>query len=452
MNLLGALFTALPFVVALLLGLLLPLLGLLLYRHFKAGLWFLVLVFLGDALFIGRLRINLGINLYANDFFFLLLGTVAAARWLWAADMPRRHGSWLAFVAIFVFSLISGLVAHGTAAGVQARDGFYSVVAASYFMSYAVDERRIAQLFDALVVVAGVLLLLCAYRWSTTYLPLPELLPPGGRWSADNPMRVIPSHEALLLAQVLVLGLFFSPSSRGTRWARLLLPLLLAVVVLLQHRSVWLAGLIGIVVALVLGRPMQRSRGVQLAALVIVASLSALPLMLSDRLAGVTQEVGRSAATALAGSGTVHSRLQDWRQTVGEWAASGPRALAVGWAFGRDPRRTLLTEAGERQTIRFGSHNHYVSLLTQTGVLGLAAFVLLAFGALIGVYRLAAQRADSGQSAALLALLAMQLAYYVPYGTDYLQHSLLGIVVAWVATRRAPQATAWLQPARAAWR
>ena len=33
----------------------------------------------------------------------------------------------------------------------------------------------------------------------------------------------------------------------------------------------------------------------------------------------------------------------------------------------------------------------------------------------------------------LLVLMAMQLAYYVPYGTDYLQSFIFGIALAYVA-------------------
>jgi hypothetical protein len=430
------LMISMPYLVALGLGLAVPLLALALYTRFAAGLGFLALMFAADSVFFGSARINLGVNLYVNDLVFLLLGGVAAARWAFARDMPRRPLPWVLFVALFFLGLGWGLAEHGTPAGVQARDYFYGIVAASYFMSFPVDERRVKQVFEAAFLLSLLLLVVAAYRWTVYYLPVSALLPPGGVWSPDGPTRVIPSQEALLLAQVLLLGLFFSKAATGTRVARWLAPVLLAAVVTLQHRSVWVAAVIGLVAAFALGRSVQGNKFGQLIALLVVVTLTALPLVFSERLSSVTQEVGRSAATAVAGQGTVHSRLQDWRQTLRDWSQAGPRALVVGYGFGRDTARVLVNEQGERRLITFGTHNHYVAMITNTGVLGLAAFAVFAGALVLRLYGMV-RRAEGGIAApALLTLLTMQLAYYVPYGTDYMQHALLGIVGAFVATRQ----------------
>lgn len=449
----GWMITALPFVVALLLGLLLPMFGALLYRRGDAGLVFMALMVAGDAVFFGQMRINLGINVYLADLGFVLLGAVAALRWALARDMPRVpvvRLAWLVWAGLFVLALALGLLDHGTTAGVHAREYFYSLVAASYFMSFAFDGERLRALATAMVSLALLLLAVAAYRWTVYALELRELLPPSGVWSPDGALRVIPAHEALLLAQVLVLSLFFARLSGAVRLARWLAPLLLGAVIALQHRSVWIAAAIGVIAALALAPRARGSALAQIAALVVVLTLTALPLAFSERLAGFSAQVGRSAATAVAGQGTVHSRLQDWRRTLDDWSRSGPRALVVGQGFGRDTSRLLITEEGERRTIRFGAHNHYVAMLTDTGVLGLAAFAVVVLATLAGLYRLA-RKGDQGDqgdhvASALLVLLLMQLAYYVPYGTDPWQHLLLGCAVAFVATRSAGRAPARPSP------
>lgn len=431
---LSLVLSAVPFLVALMLGLGLPLLAIGLYRYFAAGLWFIAMMLAVDAIFFSSVRLYLGINVYLADLGYVLLALVAALRWLLASDMPRRPGTWLVLVALFVLSLGLGLVANGTRAGVQARDLFYSLVAASYFMSFAIDALRVRQLLQAMTALAVVLLLVTGYRWLVFALDIRELLPQAGGWNpGGGDWRVIPSHEALLLAQVLVLGLFFTHLEHAAM-ARWIAPLVFAAVVVLQHRSVWIAGLIGVVAALALVPRMRASALAQWSALLVVVTLTALPLALSERLSGVGDELRRSAVTAVAGQGTVHSRLQDWRQTVREWARSGPRAWAIGHGFGRDTTRTMLTESGERRTIRFDAHNHYVAMLTDTGLLGLGAFVLLAVGTLHGLYRLA--QAGDAPASLMFVWLLMQLAYYVPYGTDPWQHALLGMAMAYVATRR----------------
>ncbi len=433
------LFIALPFVLALLAALAIPLLGGLLYRRVAAGLVFVALMTGGGAFFFGQMRLYLGIHVYVDDLGYALLGAVAALRWALAADMPRRHASWLVWSALFFVALALGLLAHGTTAGVHARDYFYALAAASYFMSFPIGERQLRQLATAMFALALLLLAVAGYRWTVYLLDIRELLPEGGVWSPDGELRVIPAHEALLLAQLLVLSLFFSRwQGAAVRW---IAPLLLAAVLAVQHRSVWMATLIGVVVALLAARIAARAaphaRGstlAQLAALLIVVTLTALPLLFIERLSGLSEQLGRSASTALAGQGTVHSRLQDWRRTLAEWAGAGPQALLVGQGFGRDTTRLLITEDGQRRSVRFGTHNHYVAVLTDTGVIGLAAFGALVAGTLAGLLRLLRQGVEA--AAPLLVLLAMQLAYYVPYGTDAWQHVLFGLAVAFVATQR----------------
>jgi O-antigen ligase len=152
-------------------------------------------------------------------------------------------------------------------------------------------------------------------------------------------------------------------------------------------------------------------------------------------LSGVSREVGQSASTALAGQGSVHARLEDWQQTIKEWSRAGPQAWLVGYGFGRDSARTVLNESGELRVVTFGAHNHYLSLLTNTGLLGLAAFLAVALWVLRGLYALCRTGQGGALPPSLLALFSMQLAYYVPYASDTIQHALLGVALAYVASQ-----------------
>lgn len=415
------------------LGLALPALGLLLFNSFRAGIVYLMLAFAVDAVTLEPAGFQFGLHVYPNDIALGFLGAVAAARWIFAADVPRRPAAWVVFIILFFAGLALGLATFGTAAGVQARSGFYSVAAATYFMSFPVDERRARDFLDALMLGALGLILICVYRWTAYVFQLRDLLPAGGVWNIDGPTRVIAAHEALVMAQVLVLALFFPGSARSAGVLRWLTPLLLAAVVALQHRSVWIAALVGIVAAMGSSRTAIESRFSQIAALVLVVTLTALPLVFSERLSGLTREIGHSAATALAGQRTVDSRLQDWRQTIREWSQAGPRVILMGYGFGRNTTRSITTELGERRSIHFSLHNHYLALLTELGVLGLGSFLLLVVTALIALYRTCAA-GEAVIAPALLTLATMQLAYYFPYGTNYLQYALLGVILAFLAT------------------
>lgn len=440
---LSVLFTAMPFVVALLLGLVLPLLLLAMYRRFEVGAVFIGVVFAIDAATFGGAGLNLGINIYGNDVVYGLVLLVATARWLLAREMPKRPLLWLAFAALVSAALGLGLLENGRRAGVHAREVFYMLACASYAMSFAFDGPRLRRLLHVLAWMCVAMALVSIYRWVVYFAPLPELLPPGGQWSPDVATRVIGSHETLIVAQWLVLGLFFAGASGAAQVARWLAPALLALVVVMQHRSVWVAAMVGLLAALAVGPAAQRSRLgarlVPLVALVVAAVLVALPLVYSERAGGLTREISTSMDNAVAARGTVHARLSDWRLAINQYAEGGPRVWLVGQGFGRETRRIVASESGERRYVEFGLHNHYLTLLMSTGLVGLMAYLGVVLGAATTLMRSSLSGEGDWVGAALWVLLVTQLAYQVPYAGDPFQHLLLGAAVAHAAQLRLAQ-------------
>lgn len=435
-SLLPALYAVSPFVVAVLMGVLLPLLAMQCYRQFAVGMVVVGLSILIDAYFLQGAGIELGLKLYVADFALVLIGGIAAARWLSAADQPRRHLAWAVFAAVFFVGLAIGLGKAGTTAGVQARNDFYALAAATYAMSFPIAARQVRQLADALVVIALLLLVLSAYRWIVYYAPFPDLLPPEGSYNIDGAIRVIGSNSTLVIAQALLLGVFFSSTGFGAWAARLLAPLLLGGVVVLQHRSVWLAALVGVFVSLLMAGARQASRMKQMALLGVIGLVTALALLLGDSGSSLSGQLSRSASTALAGQGTAHARFENWRATLGQWVGEGPRALAIGRGFGGDTSRYVYTESGERREISFGAHNHYVAVLAGMGLVGFGAWIAMIAFAMRGLYSLCIRGDGATEAAALFMLMCTQLVYYVAYGSDYLQFLIFGAAVAYVAQRQ----------------
>lgn len=435
-SLLPALYTVSPFVVAVLMGVLFPLLAMQCYRHFAAGMVVVGLSILVDAYFLQSAGIELGLKLYVADFALVLIAGIAAARWLSAADQPRRHLAWVVFATVFFVGLAIGLGKAGTAAGVQARNDFYALAAATYAMSFPIAARHVRQLTDALVVIALLLLALCVYRWTVYYSPLPDLLPPEGTYNIDGAIRVIGSNSALIVAQALLLGIFFPSVGFGVWMSRLLAPFLLGGVVVLQHRSVWLAALVGVLVSLLMAGARQASRLKQMLLLGVIGLVTALALLLGDSGSNLSGQLTRSASTALAGQGTAHARFENWRATLGQWIGEGPRALAIGRGFGGDTTRYVYTESGERREISFGAHNHYVAVLSGMGIVGFGAWIAVIAFAVRGLYRFCAGGDGGVEAAALFMLMCTQLVYYVAYGSDYLQFLIFGVAVAYVSQRQ----------------
>ncbi len=452
LTVLSYLLQAAPYAAAALLGVLVPTLGVVCYSRFGAGVAVVFLMFAVEALYMYVGGLQLGIVLYATDFVLVFIGAVAGLRLLVARDLPRRHWAWFVFGLVFFASLGLGLASYGTGAGVQARPYFYFLVAWTYGMTFEIDARRLRLILNSLVALAVLLLCIIAYRWTVYYLPIRELLPEGGVYNNDGPIRVIRSYEAIVLGQVLILGLFLPQASRGLVLARVLAPLLLGAVIVLQHRSVWLATIAGALGAILLGGSRTRGSAGQLVLIVAIVSVTALPLVLDERLSGVNEQLGASAGSALAGGGTTGERAESWSVMIGQWWGAGPRSIAIGQSFGTDPSRYVHEQdGGGVRKIVYGAHNFYVQTLFSTGLVGLLSFLVAAGFVVRGLYRICASGTEGPEADALLILILMQLVYYVPYGTDYLQSLLFGVALAYVATherKRAAAAAADTRPMR----
>jgi O-Antigen ligase len=436
-----AVMSAMPYVLALLMGVLIPALGVLCYSSFSAGLVLITGMFAIEALWMEVGGLQLGIKLYYTDFALVLVAVVALLRFFSARDTPRWHWAWGLYLLAFTVSLGTGLLNYGSVAGVQARSYFYCFAAGSYAMSFKIERLEIERLLGALASIALLLLAVCAYRWTVYYLPITELLPEGGVYNVDGAIRVVFSREAMILGQVFVTSLFFASFGQGIMLARFISPLVLSAVLVLQHRSVWLALLVGLMGGLLVGRSRSGSKLSQVLLLFVILTVTALPMVMSETLSGVTSQVAGSASTAVAGTGTVGERFQNWQALIRMWATGGPKSLLFGQSFGTDATRYVQDSNGVDRKIDYAAHNHYVQTLYNLGLVGLFGFLALVTYATKGLYRLCAQGQGDGVAEVLLTLLLMQLAYYVPYSSDYLQSVILGVAVAYVAQReRAVQA------------
>ena len=378
---------AMPYVMAMCLGLLVPMLGVLCYSGFGASIAVVVGMFAIECLYMVVGGITLGLTLFYTDFALVFAFVIALGRLLRARDRPPIHRAWLVYCAVFAVSLATGLVTYGSGAGVQARPYFYFVAAGLCGLSFNIDAARVRLLLNALVAVAVLLMFITVYRWVVYYTPIAELLPDEGVYNNDGPIRVIRSFEALVLAQVLVASLFFARGTGGLVVARAVSPLLLAAVVTLQHRSVWVAALAGVLASLFVSRLQKGSVLGQSLLLVAIVVTTALPMFLSDKLSGVSGQITSSASAAVEERGSAGERLNSWKEIVNNWAVAGPRSIVIGQSFGTDPSRLVRDEAGVLRKLEYTAHNMYVQTLFNTGLVGLGAFLLAAGYVVRGLYR-----------------------------------------------------------------
>jgi O-Antigen ligase len=427
-------FTAMPYVVAVLLGLLAPLVGVLCYSHFQAGVLLVIGMFAIEALYMFVGGISLGLSLYYTDFALVFVLLIALLRLLLAKGRPSLNRAWVICCVVASVSLLSGIASYGSGAGVQARPYFYFFAAALYPMTFSCDLKKLSFVLNLLAWLAFLIVCITAYRWVVYFTPILELLPPEGNYNSDGPIRVIRSHETLLLAQILVAGVFFSRAANasGLLVARALSPVLLVAVLVLQHRSVWVAAAAGIFSSLFVARLRGGSAFGQVLLLMAIGATTALPLVVSDKLSGVSGQITNSAGAALAEKGSAGERVNSWNEIIKNWATAGPRSILIGQSFGADPTRYVKDEAGTTRKLTYTAHNMYVQTLFCMGLIGLGAFLWAAAYLVTSLYRICVSPQGTSADQLLLVLVLMQLVYYVPYGTDYLQALIFGIALTYV--------------------
>lgn len=443
MEFIGYIFALLPYFLAVMLAGFVVVFVFFSFRSLQFGMASVFSLFLFNAVFPAFAGINIGIRLDALDLITLLLGSAALLRFIGVRE--ARHGllAWYVFVLAVLSSLAYGLASLGTAGGVAARPYFYTIVCTSYVLTFAIDGKAIRALLGAMVWSAAALLCLVVLRWAITYLPISALLPVGGRFASieSSLLRVVPSAETALMAQVVVIGIFYATLVPTLRWVRAFVPVLFLTVILLQHRSVWVALLAAVAARFTLPQA-GRKATVQLAAMALVLAVLAIPLLGSGKLTGVTADVGRSASRALALTDTINFRFDSWRFAVGKWANSGALGLTVGLPMGTSMDRVIRSDQGNYSRVSVSAHNFYVQTLFNTGLLGILSIISVYVFVVLNLLR-GLRHAELGQEcSAMLLIIILQLTYYVAYGTDFVQGLILGVAAGLAITVRATCAQA----------
>ena len=448
----------LPFVVAAALGVLLPLLGAVMYRRFGVGLAVIMATAVIDTLMPSLPALQFGINVYLPDLVFGGVAVLALLRWLLGRSDPSngrpsqvagappvtrlRAGALAVFALVFAINLAQGLIEYKGAAGVAARPTFYALATCGYAIGFVMNEQRLAALFKAYAWAALAMVLIVIWRGVAVAFDIRELLPVGGSFqpAGHSIWRVVASAESLLVAQVARSFWFFGrllPSWSSQSFAALLMVL---VTVALQHRSVWLAAMAGVIVSLWHpGAARRRFSLWMLPALAAGVLLAATLVANPETGAGqgpqrgdVASDIAGSARDALDMRGTAADRLSSWRQLLKRWADSGPRGLALGAPLGATMERYTSDDLSARK-VNFQPHNFYVEVLVSHGLIGLIAYLAMYATALWGLFR---ARRDPRLGVAahwLLMLLIVQMTYFITYGIHELQTLALGAALSLAA-------------------
>lgn len=426
-TMLSWIFIAMPFVIALFLALGLVALTLGLYISPVVGGIAMLLLFLLETTLVNLVALNLGITVFPQDFLFLPMAMVAALRLLRPGGISRVPWPLWMLTAVMAASFILGLARHGTTAGVEFRSDFYFMVGLFYFSSFEWSSRQISRIFNWVVPVALLIMLIVWYRWLADAIGLDWVDPVWRDVEAGDSLRVMDAQQTLFLGTVLILLIYAMATGNNlARWLFLVPPLAVTVLVL-QHRSVWVAAFLPAMMAFVIVRQNQGKLASRVAVIGAVSLLVLGPLLASGKFSGATSSVAESAVRATSTtSGTFVGRIEGWDALLKKWASSGPRVWMMGNSYGSGYERK---QQGGRD-VTFAPHNYYVQLLLRTGAMGLLAFLAFYWYLLRGAIRLGAAPHAALTGYAMIGLLISALLYYIPYSPPYIHGLITGMILA----------------------
>lgn len=386
------------------------------------------------------LSIDYGIWLYPEDLFFAMLLLACLGRFSLFVSPRVVPGAWWTIGAVQLLLLIWGYRTFGSRAGVDYRIHFYLWVSVCYFCSAEWTDTMVRRVLDGWIVCALALCLLTFYRWIFSALDPAYAQEIMGLDTTGVRFRVVSASAALVIAIGFLILTFRMLSGGLPLRQRILMPVFLLTVVVLQHRSVWVSLLIGVVCLLWMAQKKQsRFRSV------IGIGMLILPVAVFLAVPGGDNSVVTSIKTA-AGSavstkeGTMVARMENWQELLANWSTSyNPVTYLVGLPYGGG-YNPMESEDGENM-IDMVPHNHFVHILYRGGLVALYATVALFYQLLAAAIKLA-KSGTKPAAPCLVAIFGAFFAYFIPYWATYGSGILIGIAMSYLGIRKISTAQA----------
>ena len=366
-------------------------------------------------IFVGPIRVG------TSDILFVVMVTAAVARLLRIERFTTPQRLLIAIGLLIAWSIMRGAGPFGIPTAVnEARASLRFIGVALYFAT--VEPRR--ELLDRIgrlwLFAAVALSALAVIRWGALAAGVTQ----GMLASATGNVRVLASSETLVIA----IGAFLAfpmLADRRRNLTRFLGPAMLVVVVLLQHRSVWVVAAVGTVYLLYRHRTLAKH-----VLTALVAGVAVLAVLVStvfyDEEGAASEQLAQSAQS----TGTWEWRVAGWAALLRDSGPEGPEEFLTGRPFGAGFQRQLGPLGG---TVDVSPHNYYVGAFLRVGVLGLAAVFWLYVIALRGTHLAARQGHLDGtvlSPGVIHVAIAVNLLFFIPYSSASEHGLLLGLAVA----------------------
>lgn len=382
------------------------------------------------------LALHLGLWVYPPDLLIILLLPAFFYRLVLLKKSDAIPRAWWVLGTVWMCLFAWGLAQHGTGAGVDFRPFFYLWLGAAYLATFDYDEAFARRLMKFFIIMGVGICVIAYYRWTMGAIDYEfhrEL--EGFDTTGVALLRVIPAGATFILTCALFVVAYQAVTERTRPMAWLLAGIFGITVVAMQHRSVWLAACGGFVALALALRQLRAGAGSKLFSMVLAGMVLLLLIALSGRFQGAVDSVQDQAYRATSTtSGTFVGRVVGWQTLLKTWVGSGsPVTYLVGKPFGSGYER-YASDIGAAK-VGYMPHNFYVQLLYRGGLVGLVAFLWVAAQGMRNLWD-KLRRRDDAMAPLLFAMLVAQLVYYIPYGIDYGQMILFGLLLGMITTER----------------
>lgn len=436
MEFISYLYIVLPFVIVFLVAIGLCALAVLLMESATIAMGLMAATLILETSSLQPLALNLGLWVYPPDLLTVLLLPAFYYRLVILKKIDAIPRAWWMLGAVWMILFVWGLAQYGTGAGVDFRPFFYLWLGAAYLATFDYDEAFARRFLKFFVIMGLAICAIAYYRWTMGAIDN-EFRRDLERLDSTGValLRVVPASTAFIVTCAMFVAAYQAVTHHSKQMAWPLVILFGISVVAMQHRSVWMSAIAGFVALALALQQLRAGAGSKLFSMVLALMVVLVLIVASGRFQGAVDSVEDQASRATSTtSGTFVGRVEGWQTLLKMWMGSGsPVTYLVGKPFGSGYERYASDFGGEK--IGYMPHNQYVQLLYRGGLVGLFAF-LWAVGQGMRTLWAKLQRKDDAMAPLLFAMLVAHLVYYIPYGIDYSQMILFGLLLGMITSEK----------------
>jgi O-antigen ligase len=350
-----------------------------------------------------------GLNIYYEDIVSLVLLSQAAYRIPTLKKWNGAHALYALFAIFTIMILVS--VLRGAMAIpiktviVETRTWLFPVSTIYYFTSVKLTREQFDKVGTVIEWSCLILVLITVFRYG--------LLATGhviqfSDADTEEVHRPVPSGTAMFMASSVLFIWYRIATGKASIAGKLCATILPLLVVALQHRSVWSAFIVMLLLAVFFGGEIRKRARIFVA--FCAALLLALVVFAPD--SGEAKSLQTSVATSHGSDSTIGWREQSWTALLQPSFVGAPINYVVGKPMGASFRRKLTLGKNSYWT-EVSPHNNYVIQVLRIGLVGLSAFI--GFMSLL-LFRLWRMNTDESKILAFISLGVMF--YWVAYVFD----------------------------------